>query len=692
MEDNNSFKLQNTMKEISKFSINESPTYESYLEKKSGNIFKCWQKRYFIFLEEKLIIYTEAKINKKVKGFFSIKQISNIKSLEGNTFSLEYDGKTFMFRAENQKIKNNWIEKIKFAFTLVKKGSLNINNTSLENKKLFNFTFKSGEKIKVNFISSKMGKIAKKYGYILNQEDNTSKLLLEKFGIDKIINLKENKILSHIHYGFMHIKQRLNDTFDKRWFFLFSRNSLFNYKININNNVLLDEKRQKKWIKFEILYYFKNNKNKIDNDNIINIYEEAIKMEDANKIINYEKNGKYFISIDYKDRIYELYCETRFERDEWLEALINSKKIAKKYKYSITKNPRNIDELYNIFIKDKKSFYEKINQELISTTGNTEEISEFDIFEFTINNLRNFIESNLDGCISSVPIKIEFLKKYVEYVNEKFLNIFKNYWDKYHNNLSDRQVIKMGFMLLNYYDEVNLFNVSDINLLINGKEFAQFYFQKLFSNILSPVENAIKYVLENKAIKNKEGLYYTEGPKIIFDVFWKFFDLVQDFKHKVIYNFLIKILNIIIFQYCLGINCVLSNRWIIIEDEFLLAISNDTMIFNELICNFIEKFKKSELYTEDELNKDILIKKLIGIIDKLNNNAVIHLVYEYKDELEKEIDKQKYLKMDLIKIIQKSADIYAKYKPMMNNRAIKIFYNEILKIILCCYMSKILLI
>ena len=695
MEIKHPYKSKKSVKEIQKFNLISSPTYESYLEKKGRNIFVGWQKRYFIFLEEKLILYTEKKENKKVKGYFSIKLISNIQSSEGNTFSIEYEGRTIMLRAENQEIKNNWIDKIKYAFTLVKKGSLKDNNTSTENKTLFDFIFKTKEKRKLSSISSKMGKIAKKYGYILNQEDNTSKPLLEKFGIDKLINFKDNEIERHVHYGFMFIKQRFNDTFEQRWFFLFSRICLHNDKININNNSFLDEKRQKKWIKFEVLYNFKSIKDKTDtyNDNII--YDEEIKMEECNKIINYEKNDKYYISIDYKDRIYEFYCETKIERDEWFEALINSKRIAKTYKYSITNHPRNIDELYQIFIKNKKSFYKKVEQELISITGNTEELSEFEVFEFTINNLRNFIESNLDGCLCSHPIKIDFLKSYTEYANKKYLIIFKNFWDLNYNKINNEnndQLIKMGLMLLNYYDEVNVFNINDINLLENGKEFVQMYFQKISINMLFSIENAIKFVIQHKGSKNKEGLYYTEGPKFVFDIFWKIFDLVKNMKHKIIFNFLIKILNILIFQYCLGINYVLSNRWIIMEDEFLLAVSNDTLIFNDLINDFIEKFKNLKIYTEEEINEEIQIKKLIGIIDKLNNNAVIHLVYEHKDLLEKEIEKEKYLKIDLINIIKKSAEIYAKYKSMMNNRVVKIFYNEILKITLCYYITKIVLI
>ena len=139
-------------------------------------------------------------------------------------------------------------------------------------------------------------------------------------------------------------------------------------------------------------------------------------------------------------------------------------------------------------------------------------------------------------------------------------------------------------------------------------------------------------------------------------------------------------------------NCVLSNRGIIIEDEFLITVSNDTLTLNELLINSIDNYRNLKIYSEEEIKEEIQIKKLVGVIDKLNNNAIVHLVYEHKDELEKEIESQKFLKMDIIKIIKKSAEIYAKYKPMMNNRLAKIFYNEILKITLCYYITRLILI
>ena len=680
-----------SVKEISKLNLNNTPVFESYLEKKARNIFAGWQKRYFILLEGKLIIYTESKQNKQVKGYIPIKQISNIKALEANNFSIEIEGRNYLLRAENPNIKNDWIQKIKYAITLINKGSLADNSMSIETKKIYEFASKNDDKSKINSIGIKMGNLAKKYGYILNTEDPLSKLLLEKFGIDKLINLNEKKLVSHIHYGFMSKKQRLNDTYNKRWFFLFSRSSLNNNETN-NTNFFLEDKKQKGWIKFDTLYYFKCNKEKSETDNDNKIYDSEIKMEDCYKIINFDKNGKYYMNLDYKERIYEFYCNTKIERDEWFEALINSRRTAKTYKFSITKHPKSIDELYNSFIKSKKFFKEKINAELIAVTGNTDDITEFNIFEFTINNLQNLIESHMDGCLCSLPVKLELLKAYVEYMDKQYLSIFEKYWDKSYNKLNNDEIIKMGLMILKFYDRVNIFHVNDINLLKNGKELIKIYFKKIFPNILFSIENTIKYEIEHKGTKDQEGKYYSEGPKIIFDTFWKIFDLVKNFKHKIIFNFLIKILNMSIFQYCFGVNCVLSNRGVIIEDEYLITVSNDTLTIHELLNNFIDNYINLNIYTEEEIYQEIQIKNIIGIIDKLNNNAIIHLVYEHKDELEKEVLKVKFLKMDLIKIIKKSAEIYSKYKPMMNNRVSKIFYNEILKITLCYYITSLLLI
>ena len=202
-------------------------TYESYLEKKARNVFAGWQNRYFIILEGKLIIYTESKESKLVKGYMPIKKISDVKSLEKNIFSIDIEGRKYMLRAENENIKDKWIQIIKNSIINLRKGSLKGNDSSFETHKIFSVILKSDEKNKINNMNKKFGNLVKKYGYILNKEDTLSKNLLEKFGINKLINLKDPKILMHIYYGFMFKKQKNHNIYNKRWFFIISRGALF---------------------------------------------------------------------------------------------------------------------------------------------------------------------------------------------------------------------------------------------------------------------------------------------------------------------------------------------------------------------------------------------------------------------------------------------------------------------------------
>ena len=184
-----------------------APIYESYLEKKARNIFSGWQTRYFVFLEGKIIIYTESKESKQVKGYILIKQISDIKSTEENTFLIETENRTFQLKAENEDIKESWIEKIKNAIANIKKGESKDNNSPVDRSTLFDTFLKSDEKDKLNTISMKTGNIIKKYGYVFIKEDTESMPLLEKYGINKLINLNDEKILNHIRYGFMFKKK-----------------------------------------------------------------------------------------------------------------------------------------------------------------------------------------------------------------------------------------------------------------------------------------------------------------------------------------------------------------------------------------------------------------------------------------------------------------------------------------------------
>ena len=665
--------------------------YEGYLEKKARNFFVGWQKRYFRCLEGKIIIYTESKENKQIKGYIQIKNISNISSIDSKTFMIKTDDREYLLKAENEGIKNKWIEMLTYLMDTINQIITKYNNSSFDYNKSMDIPKKKKSKEeKIKTISKKNADLIKKYGYILNKEDPISKQILENKGISKLININDPKILQRIHYGFMYKKQKNREMFNKRWFFIFSQRPLFNDYYSIDDYDL-EQKKQKEWIQFNVLYYYKNDLNEKNESEIDSSYDNKIEMVECHKIINFEKDGKYFMNLDAGDRAYNFYCESKSERDEWFEVLKNSRKTAKEYKLSVTKHPRNIDLLNSLFLKDIKEFNKKIEEEKNSITGNIKELSDFNIFEFTTKNLQLLIESTLDGCLCSTPKKLDLLKVYVEYMNKEYLDIFKLYWEKYYDKMTNEEILKMGYNLLNYYDNINKLNIDDENLLKNGKEFIKIYFKKIFQNILNTIENILKIERELKGNKNEEGVYYTSGPKDLFDILSKAFDLIKDFKHPIIFKELLKIFNISIFQYAIGVNCVISNRDIIIENEYLISVANNNLNVIQFLNSLIENIKNIGVLKENEIDEEIQFKKIINSINKLSFGSIVRFVYDHKDELNKNFEKINYFDINIEEIILKTGEIFGKYKSMMSFPVIKKTYNEILKLTLCYYITSLLL-
>ena len=659
--------------------------FEGYLEKKGRNIFAGWQKRYFRCLEGKIIIYTESKESKQLKDYIQIKAIFNIKSIDTKTFSFEEDDREFLLRAENEGSKNKWIEAITYLIDKINQGSSKDNSFDF-NKSADNIPKKKKSKEeKIKTISKKTADLIKKYGYILNKEDPISKQLLDNKGITNLININDPKVLLRIHYGFMFKKQKLHDIFNKRWFFIFSPRPLFNEYYS-NDDYDLEQKKQKDWLKFDVLYYFK-----IENNDCGSDFDNKIEMEECHKIINFEKDGKFYMNIDAGERTYTFYCETKSERDEWFEVLKNSRKTAKEYKLSITKHPRNIDLLNTLFTKDIKDFNKKIEEEKNKIVGDITEISEFNIFEFTLNNFQFLIESTLDGCLCSTPNKLDLLKAYAEYMNKEYLDIIKTYWDKSYEKLSNEEILKMGFKLLQYYYCLSKLNIDDINLLKNGKEIVKIYFKKIFQNILTTIENILKSERELKGNKNDEGIYYTMGPRDLFDILSKTLDLIKDYPHPIIYKELLKILNVSIFQYLIGVNCVISNHDIIMENEYLISVANNNMNMIQFFNSLIETIKDIGILNENDINEEIQSKKIMNSINKLSFGSIVRFVYEHKDELYTNFEKINFFDINIEEIIAKTGEIFGEYKSMMNPLVIKKCWNEILKLTLCYYITSLLL-
>ena len=488
-----------------------------------------------------------------------------------------------------------------------------------------------------------------------------------------------------MHHGFLYKKHKVHDYFQKRWFFIFSSRPLFD-KEYIQDYFDLEPKKQKEWIRFDTLYYFKP-QNKPE-------FKESLgglEMVNSHKILHFENSEKYYLNLDVGDRIYDFYCDNRFDRDEWFEVLKNSRRTAKEYFASKTKKPRNIELLNLYFQKGEKEFIKKMENEKKMIVGNYDEIMEYDVFEFNQNELKKLILSTIDGCLSNTPIKKDLLKGYAEYMTKEYLEMTKSFWERLYDKIEHAGILKMSMLLLTFRDSLLELNVNDENLYKNGKELIKIYFKKTYHNILTVIESILKSERETKGIRTENGELQTHGPADLFEILSRTFDLVKESKNKTVYKEILLLFKESIKQYLIGIDSVLTNLNIIMENEYLIAVANNSFNLIRLLTDLIDDMKNMEVLTYEEINDIIQNKKLMYTINKVSQNAISIFVSQFRLELGKEFKNTNYIDLSMEKVLLKTNDIFGIFKPLMNVLVIKKCWNEILKMTLYHYISCLLM-
>ena len=673
----------------------EAKKLSGYLEKKSKGIFSNWQKRYFCILEGKIMVYCEKPEDIEIKGQFIIDQITLPESLEERVFKFNLDDRDFIFRAKDEKEKNKWINALKLLKVklvedkkkeikdrrMSKRDSL-LTNTITSRKETMRKSM--NKKNKLASAGKVTAEIIRRNGFVTNKEQKLSTNLLKSKGIDKLINLKDPKINTRIYYGFIYKRHKIHDYFQKRWFFIFSARPLFdNYYIE--DDMDLDPKKQKDWLKFDSLFYFKYENKEESSENL-----GSLELVNSHKVELVDKDEKFYLFLDVDDRRFDFYCDSKAERDIWFEVLKNSRRTAKEYKASVTKHPRNIELLYSFFLLGEKDFIKKIEKEKNGIVGDYEKIDEFNIFEFIQNNLENMIESTIDGCNSQNPQRSDLLKSYTEYMDKEYLEIFKSFWERKYNDIENNDILKMSMMLFIFGDRLFKLNVDDQNFFKNGKELTKIYLKKTYQNVLSVIENILKKEREIKALKHEMGYYYTQGPNDLFEILSRTFDLIKDNKNKCLYELTLNLFNSSINQYLSGVETVLTSLDIIMENEFLLAVANNSLNMIEFLNSLLDDIKGIKVLTDDEINESFKLKKIMYTINKISEKAITSFIFCFLNDLGNHFKDYSFISLDMTKILISTNDIFGPYRPYMNSLVLKKSWNEILKLTIYHYIHLLL--
>ena len=634
------------------------------------------------------MVYSDKKDDTKVKGQFNIQQITIPESIGKNQFKFILEGREFNLRAKNTEDRDNWVkvlQLLKSKLTEVKETKQNneprVKKDSISSVASSNSSKTTKKKNKISNAGKITVEILKKHGFEVNKEEETlSKDLLKAKGIDKLINISDPKIETHIYHGFIYKKHKIHDYFQKRWFFIFSERPLFD-NAYLEDDVDLDEKSLKDWLKYDTLFYFKYESSDENSKS-----QGDLELVNSHKIELLDKEDKYYLYLDIQDRRFELYCDKKSERDIWFEVLKNARRTSKEYQVSLTKHPRNIELLYNVFLLGEKDFNKKLEKEKTSIVKNTKENEDFDIFENNQKNLGNLIIATIDGCNSNTPPKVDLLKAYASYMNKEYLERIKTFWNKQYQEINLYEILKMGSLLFDMGENLALINVEDPNFYKNGKILTKIYMKKTYNNILAIIENILKEEREIKGIKDKSKKYYTRGPNDLFELLERTFDLMKENKNKYLYESILHLFYSSIYQYILGIETTLANTDVIIDKEYLLAMANNSINITNLTNKLLEEVTFMKVLNEDEINKSFKLEKVMGIIHKMAQKAIATLIFFYINEIGQCFKKIAFISIDLSLIL---VDIYKIFEPFVENMNKLVqpkFWAEILKLTLYYYV------
>ena len=323
-------------------SLEECKKYQGYLKKKSPSLLGGWQKRYFKVLDGVVIVYCDNENDTKLKGQIKLTDISNPIATEDKVFKFTLEDRDFILKAESNEERDKWVKvltilkeelnKKRARMSVYVKPNQKSNNEEVPTTRVRGNTVKAN---KIQALDKDTMELLHAHGMQTTEDANLSKKLLSSKGIDKLLNLKDPKILSRIHHGFLYKHHKTRDFFQKRWFFIYSHRPLKDENYEKDE---ADIDKKKDWLEFDSLFYFK-----FEGENENSSSKNKLDLSLSHKIEIMDNEDKFYLILDVEDRRYEFYSESKGERDFWFEILKNARRTAKEYSTSVTKHPRNVE-------------------------------------------------------------------------------------------------------------------------------------------------------------------------------------------------------------------------------------------------------------------------------------------------------------------------------------------------------------
>ena len=719
-------------------SLNEAKNFGSYLEKKSNKTFGGYQKRYFRILEggNYIAYYDKEKDDlNKPKGRIPVDTIKSLQKKEDKKFRImvKNDERIYHLKAKTKELRDNWVTALELILASKqpketketneiketndtnetkesneqneqsepsepeRSSSLNLGNQEVTEERVEkdddkeqiipleerSISISSNISNSTMPITKKQEKIEKKNNSKKSKYMKLDTKLLEKKGIVNLLQLSNPEIKKRFYSGVLKTDKNLKEMeFHKKtyWALLFSSRPLRNADYE-KDDKMLDNTKLKEWLKYDTLFFFNPEDEYEIEPNI------SLDLKECHSIACEEKSGKYFISIAVGDNNYLFYNKIQEERDLAFEVIKNSRRTAKDIANSITKRPRNMVRLLNLYEKKgKQEYLDDLEKEENKKLGNFLKIQDFDTLLFVLRELDKMVSETLDGCLLIHKDNSTIFEISVDHYIALYLKIISSFWEANYNRLDNEKIMKMSNILFDFENLLKKFRVEDQNISKNANEFVKIYIKKIYKQLLEFIQNILKSERELKQVQNSKKEYITNGPNDLFTMLSNIISANKNVKISYIHTYILNMIYEGIIQFLIGTDCITSNYNLQVEPEYLLAIANNTVEFIPLLNNFIDKYEEGCILSEKRIHDEIHMKSILTSLNLLRKNTIIRFVTQLSQPLAEGF-KCYYHLLDLTKVIDITSDVYFKYNTFMNDLVKKRIWEEILKLTIYYYMK-----
>lgn len=417
--------------------IEKAKNFKGMLGKESPNLFGGYQNRFFRIIEgdsnkgEFFLLTYADKENGNVKGVIPFNQITDITSVNKKEFFFVVGDRKFKLKADNEQLKNQWIDALK---TIKEECTKMLDQIDIDNKERAKSIYsKKDKEWKISNQKKEVIETLNNQGMSVDMEKALSEKCIELKGIKPLLRgINPDLLKTRLKYGFLQKKHKKNYmSSQKRWFFLISARPVTSQD-QLYDEETLDSNSLPSTLKLDTLYYYS-----FDDEKDNSTYKGELAMSECSGLTTKENDKEFYIIIDMNDRKFELSTEICWDRDAWFEVFRNSKQTGRDVELSKTKKPRNMNRLLSILNDGSKISIEKQAEiELNQLITGFEEIKNHQILGALIKKIDTKLIQLVDGCLLCNPVPSDILKIYCEKFNSCILNKIQIYWKYLSENLS----------------------------------------------------------------------------------------------------------------------------------------------------------------------------------------------------------------------------------------------------------------